>query len=163
MWCPVRTSKSLIYPKSEKVSSLSRSDPITVSPPFPPFVLLCVNWMPQDTFEKSGQVERPERWTYLIRGMSFRFLLFLLFCSCFRWTFDFGAFVIARRKWKWLRIDYVFIYFFFVGRREIENFMKDYFWYALLLIFVICSVQFFNVEIYERYVIINNLRHLNAI
>lgn len=69
----------------------------------PPFVLLCINWMPQDTFEKSGQVERPERWTYLIRRMSFRFLLFLVFCSCFRWTFSFGAFVIARRKWKWLR------------------------------------------------------------
>lgn len=89
---------------------------------FPPFVLLCVNWMPQDTFEKSGQVERPERWTYLIRGMSFRFLLFLVFVLVF-WTFGFGAFVIARRKWKWLRIDYIF----FFGRREKDNFMKDYF------------------------------------
>lgn len=101
--------------------------------PFPPFVLLCVNWMPQDTFEKSGQVERPERWTYLIRGMSFRFLLFLVFVLVF-WTFSFGAFVIARRKWKWLRIDYIF---FFSAEEK-----KTILWKIILIrftfIFVIC-------------------------
>lgn len=98
--------------------------------PFPPFVLLCVNWMPQDTFEKSGQVERPERWTYLIRGMSFRFLLFLVFVLVF-WTFGFGAFVIARRKWKWLRMDYIYIFFFRQKRKR--QFYERLFWYALVL------------------------------
>lgn len=73
------------------------------SPLLSPFVLLCVKKrVPQDTFEKSGQVERESRKMDLSHPERDEFRLFrflFLFCFCFLafdfsfcWTFGFGSF-----------------------------------------------------------------------
>lgn len=97
MWCPVKTSGSLIYPNIEKVSSLSRSDPITVFPPFPfplcPFV--CKPNAPRHVREIRASRDQKDGLTSSERCVFAFFCFLFLFLFLRFWTFGFDSF------WLW--------------------------------------------------------------